>query len=111
MRVCDSLTLGSVEVSTGPRALDDRLDHFFNLIPVTGMHGRNLGIEEVLDILEHQPLISVGDKSHGDSDASETAGTTDTMKVGLAVRLTLPTSRFVEFGDILGGAAVSVEFE
>ena len=77
-------------------ALDDFSNSFLDQIPVGSVDADHLDLVVVLDVFEVFPACLVVDKANGDTDTSETTGTTDTVEIGLRVWATTSI-----VGDIL----------
>lgn len=92
------------ELGLGTRVLDGLLDDLLDLIPVASVDTLDLTAEVLLDHAEHLPLIAVGNEGDGDTNATKTASTTNTVKVGLVVRTKLLGDRsalIVFLGNVL----------
>lgn len=63
----------------------------------------NINIEVFPNLHEHVPLIAVGHERDRHTDTAESSRTTDTVQVGLVIRLLLLVAGLVDFGDILDG--------
>lgn len=95
------------EVGLGASILDRFLDNALHLIPVVGLNPLDLAVEMLLDLPQVQPFLAVGHKRDGDTDAAETAGTTNTVQVGLVIGLLGRRTRLVLLGNVLYGRGVS----
>jgi hypothetical protein len=73
------------EVGLRTRVLECLLDEFFNFVPVVGLDTLNTAVEVLLNLAQHLPFLAVGDEGNGNTDATETTGTTNTVKVRLVV--------------------------
>jgi hypothetical protein len=76
------------EVGLRTRVLECLLDEFFNFVPVVGLDTLNTAVEVLLNLAQHLPFLAVGDEGNGNTDATETTGTTNTVKVRLVVGFT-----------------------
>lgn len=89
------------EVGLRTRVLECFLDEFFNFVPVVGLDTLNTAVEVLLNLAQHLPFIAIGDEGNGNTDATETTGTTNTVKVRLVVGLTGAGAAGVRLRDIL----------
>lgn len=89
------------EVGLRARVFERPFDEILNLIPVVGLDALNAAVEVLLNLPQHLPFVAVGDEGNGHTDATETTGTTDTVKVGLVIGFFGARAARVSFWDIL----------
>lgn len=73
------------EVGLRARIFECPFDEVLNLVPVVGLDALNAAVEVLLNLPQHLPFVAVGDEGNGHTDATETTGTTDTVKIGLVI--------------------------
>jgi len=73
------------EVSLRTRVFECPFDQVLDFIPVVGVDALDAAVEVLLNLPQHLPFVTVGDERNGHTDATETTGTTDTVKVSLVV--------------------------
>ena len=79
------------------RLFDDSL--YF--IPISGVNPDDFGVEILLNFHKHSPFFPVGDKRNRYTNTPKTTGTTNTMKVGLAIGLACGRFWIMELWNIL----------
>lgn len=76
------------KIGLGAGVLDGLLDDILDLVPVVSVHTFDVAVEVLLDLPEHIPLLAVRHKRDGNTNAAETASTTDTVQISLVIGLT-----------------------
>lgn len=91
-----------LEIGLGARVLDSLFDDLFDLIPVASIDAVDLAAEMLLNLTQHVPFFPVGDERDGNTNATKTTSTSDTVEVGLIIGLTRATTTLLEvLRDIL----------
>lgn len=96
------------ELGLGAGVLDSLFDDILNFVPVLRIHPLDSAVKVLLDLVEHIPLFPVGDERDGDTHTAETSGTTDTVQVGLEVRLAFRRAGLMKLWDVLGTKLVFI---
>lgn len=82
------------------RILNRLLKNILHLVPVSCVNPLNVSVKVPLDLVEYLPFRSVRYKRDGDTNATETSRTTDTMEISLVVCFAWFTGN-MQFGNIL----------
>lgn len=85
----------------GARVPDGLLYRFLHFVPVTCVESLDVDVEIFPNLHEHVPFIAVRHKGDRNTDTTETSCTTDTVKVGLVIRLFLGRTGAVFFRNVL----------
>jgi hypothetical protein len=72
---------------TSSRAPDDLLDQLLDRIPIAGINGMEVRLEVVGNEIELLPALLVVNKGQSNTNTSKSTSATDSMKIGLRIRL------------------------
>lgn len=89
------------KLGLGARVFDGLFDGLLDLIPVVGVNAIDGALEVALNHPKHLPLLSIAHERNGNTNATETTRTTDTVQVSLIIRLARISAALVSRRNVL----------